>query len=149
MEKSAYPSPNCYHFTSKYTMQNYPFHLIIPPTNTTSYMTSYFPRSVREWAKFTATIPLIEVKSLATFPTKSQNICYYIYCNLFNFVTVGLISNCCLPFPSKIIINTGSYPLNCVRYIDKNNLIRGELDTSAYFFPCRYRTDDLILISFC
>ena len=37
--------PDCYHFTNKHTKQHYPFHLVIPPTNTTSYMTSYFPES--------------------------------------------------------------------------------------------------------
>ena len=39
---------DCYHFTNKHTRQHHPFHLIIPPTNTTSYMTNYFPRTVRE-----------------------------------------------------------------------------------------------------
>ena len=57
--------PDCYHFTNKHTRQHHPFHLIIPPTNTTSYMTSYFPRTIREWNLLP--LPLIEVKSLAVF----------------------------------------------------------------------------------
>ena len=52
--------PDCYHFTNKH-----PFHLIIPLTSTTSYMTSYFPRTIRKWNLLPP--PLIEVNSLAVF----------------------------------------------------------------------------------
>ena len=55
--------PDYYHFTNRYTRQHHPFHLIIPPTNTTSYMTSYFPRTIWEWNSLPP--PLIEVNSLA------------------------------------------------------------------------------------
>ena len=57
--------PDRYHFTNKHTRQHHPFHLIIPPTNTTSYMTSYFPRTIWEWNLLPP--PLMEVNSLAVF----------------------------------------------------------------------------------
>ena len=95
--------PDHYHFTNKHTRQHHPFHLIIPPTNTTSFMTSYFPRTIQEWNLLSP--PLIEVNSLVVFSNQSQNICNCVNCNLFKFVIVGSISNCCLPFPSKIINN--------------------------------------------
>ena len=57
--------PDCYHFTNKHTRQHHPFHLIILPTNTTSFMTSYFPRTIWEWNLLPP--PLIEVNSLAVF----------------------------------------------------------------------------------
>ena len=57
--------PDCYYFTNKHTRQHHPFHLIIPPTNTTSYMASYFPRNSWEWNLLPP--PLIKVNSLAEF----------------------------------------------------------------------------------
>ena len=57
--------PDHYHFTNKHTRRHHPFHLITPPTYTTSYMTSYFPRTIREWNLLPP--PLIEVNSLAMF----------------------------------------------------------------------------------
>ena len=63
--------PDCYHFTNRYTRQHHLLHLIIPPTNTTSYMTSYFPRTIREWNLLPP--PLIEVNSLAAFLNQLTN----------------------------------------------------------------------------
>ena len=63
--------PDYYHFTNRYTRQHHPFHLIIPATNTTSYMTSYFPRTIREWNLLPP--PLIEVNSLAVFSNQLTN----------------------------------------------------------------------------
>ena len=57
--------PDYYHFTNKHTRQHHPFHLIISSINTTSYMTSYFPRTTREWNLLPP--PLIAVNSLAVF----------------------------------------------------------------------------------
>ena len=57
--------PDYYHFTNNHTKQHHPFHLIISPINTTSYMTSYFPRTIREWNLLPP--PLITVNSLAVF----------------------------------------------------------------------------------
>ena len=55
--------PDRYHFTNKHTRQHHPFHLIMPSTNTTSYITSYFPTTIWEWNL----LPLIKVNSLAVF----------------------------------------------------------------------------------
>ena len=41
--------PDRYHFTYKHIRQHHPIHLIMPSTNTTSYITSYFPISIWEW----------------------------------------------------------------------------------------------------
>ena len=57
--------PDYYHFTNKHTSEHHPFHLIVPPTNTTSYNASYFPRTTQEWNLLPP--PLIEVNSLAAF----------------------------------------------------------------------------------
>ena len=65
-------------------------------------MTSYFPRTIREWDLLPPT--LIEVNSCICFQTNSQNICNCVNCNLFKFVIVGSINNCCLPFLIIIII---------------------------------------------
>ena len=40
--------PEYIHFTTRHTRHHHPFHLIVPPTNTTTYMTSYFPRTIWE-----------------------------------------------------------------------------------------------------
>ena len=41
--------PEYYHFTTRHTRHHHPFHLVVPSTNTTMYMTSYFPRTIHEW----------------------------------------------------------------------------------------------------
>ena len=81
--------PDCYHFINKHTRQHHPFHLIIPPTNTTSYMTCYFPIAIPP--------PLIKVKSQTTFPTKSQNIFNCINCMLCKILKQNVY------FPSEYI----------------------------------------------
>ena len=58
-------SPDYYHVTNKHIRQHHLFHLIISPINTTSYMTSYFPRTIREWNLLP--LPLIALNSLAVF----------------------------------------------------------------------------------
>ena len=57
--------PDRCHFTNKHTRQHHPFHLIIPPTNTISYITSYLPTTIWEWNLLPP--PLIKVNSLAVF----------------------------------------------------------------------------------
>ena len=57
--------PENIHFTTRRTRHHHPFHLIVPPTNATTYMISYFPRPIREWNSL---LPqLIELNTLATF----------------------------------------------------------------------------------
>ena len=57
--------PEYIHFTTRHTRHHHPFHLIVSPTNTTTYMTSYFPRTIREWNSLPP--QLIELNTLATF----------------------------------------------------------------------------------
>ena len=57
--------PEYIHFTTRHTRHHHPFHLIVPPTNTTTYMTSYFPRTIWEWNSLPS--QLIELNTLATF----------------------------------------------------------------------------------
>ena len=57
--------PKYYHFTTRHTRHHHPFHLVVSSTNTTTYMTSYFPRTIREWNSLPP--QLIELNTLATF----------------------------------------------------------------------------------
>ena len=57
--------PEYYHFITRHTRYHHPFHLIVPSTNTTTYMTSYFPTTIREWNLLPP--QLIELVTLATF----------------------------------------------------------------------------------
>ena len=57
--------PDYIDFTSRSTRNHHPFHLVLPSTSTTTYMSSFFPRTIREWNSLP--ISLIELNSLATF----------------------------------------------------------------------------------
>ena len=41
--------PEYYLPTSRHTRQHHPLHLIIPSSNTTAYMTSFFPNTLKDW----------------------------------------------------------------------------------------------------
>ena len=57
--------PDYYHFATTHTRQHHPFHLMIPSTSTTAYMTSFFLKTIREWNALP--MPLIEMDNLTKF----------------------------------------------------------------------------------
>ena len=67
------------------------FHLIIPPTSTTTYMSSFCPRTIREWNSLP--LSLIVLNSFVTF---SELITNHLKRILYLLV-LGLNQLCCLP----------------------------------------------------
>ena len=57
--------PDYIDFSNRSTRNHHPFHLVLPSTSTTTYMSSIFPRTIRKWNSLP--ISLIELNSLATF----------------------------------------------------------------------------------
>ena len=81
--------PDYIHFITRLTRQQHPFHLIVLPT---SYMTSFFPRTIQEWNSLPP-----ELSNLDSFQIK-----LYSTCNVCN--CLGSISYAVCPF-STVSLN--------------------------------------------
>ena len=67
--------PEYYLPTSRYTRHHHPLHLIVPSSNTTAYMSSFFPNTIRDWNQLP--ISIIEMSNYNNF---SSTLTDYMHC---------------------------------------------------------------------
>ena len=67
--------PEYYQPTSRHTRHHHLLHLIIPPSNTTAHMSSFFPNTIRDWNQLPVSI--IELNNYNDFLSALTNYVYH------------------------------------------------------------------------